>query len=606
MNLIQTSLDQRTFKKLRRLYIIALATIAISVLISQVLMGKFLEEQEADSRLVNLSGRQRMLSQKLTKESLLISLEQDPEQRQIIGNDLEETLRLWTASHNILQSGSDSLDLPEDQSPEIAEMYRELQPYYEDILAATASILQKAEEDPSVASREFNGELETIRENEAPFLTGMNAIVNRYDAEAFQKVRRLQRWEVYLTIFTLLVLLAEFLIIFLPTARAVKKNMAKLLQAEQKALKMARDADVLSEAKEKSVKELRALGQAMDQILLFARITPDGSILHIGEKFSRLFQFRKFQLEPRFSEVLSIHENEQLAIDRLIALNKKTGWQGEIKGTNKDHKDIWLEMSLVPFRTGEDKTELIIIGVDITKNKEAQLKIEQLTKENFEEKIRQQNTISKKIIENQENEQNRIAKDIHDGIGQMLTGLKYNLESIDLTDPQKAGDKIENLKDLTTKILQGVRTATFNLTPPELTDYGIVPALQKLTEELSSLTGKEIVFFNKTDFNRRLDSLIEINLYRITQEAINNAIKYAESTHIIVTISHSEQLLSISIDDNGKGFDPENTKKEKNGKGGMGMTFMKERIKYINGRLFINSSPNEGTRVTLNVPLKES
>jgi signal transduction histidine kinase len=257
---------------------------------------------------------------------------------------------------------------------------------------------------------------------------------------------------------------------------------------------------------------------------------------------------------------------------------------------------------MIPFHAGE-LSELIVICLDITKRKEAQLEVQQLTQESFEEKMLQQQVISRQIIENQENEQNRIAKDIHDGIGQMLTGLKYLLESVDLTDGEKAGVKLEKLKELTANIIKGVRTATFNLTPPELKDYGLVPALTELTQELSKLTGKEIILMNKSGFNQRLDSLMEINLYRITQEAINNAIKYAESTLILVTVTHSSKILSITIDDNGKGFDKKSIKLKPDKDGGMGLTFMQERIKYISGRLFINSSPERGTRVTLNVPL---
>ena len=133
-----------------------------------------------------------------------------------------------------------------------------------------------------------------------------------------------------------------------------------------------------------------------------------------------------------------------------------------------------------------------------------------------------------------------------------------------------------------------------------------MPAITKLTTELMKLTGKHIMLYNKTDFNQRLDSLAEINIYRITQEAINNAIKYADSKHILVSISHSEEILSIVIDDNGKGFDSNKIKNLKNADGGgMGLTFMKERIKYINGRLFLTSELNKGTRVTLNIPLQE-
>ncbi len=601
----RSSLDQHTFIKLRRLYILALTAIALSVLISQLFIGKFLEEQEGDSKLINISGRQRMLSQKLTKESLLLFETKDPGEREKLAQSLDKSLQRWTTSHKILQQGSDSLNIISEQSDEIRQKFTEISPYYKSIQEAAQILVLKIEENPERPSEDFSAEIAQIKENEVSFLEIMDAMVNQYDEEAHKRVERLQHWELFLTIFTLSILLLEFFFIFLPAAKGVKNNIKNLIHAESQAVKMARNADEISEAREKSVKELRALGQAMDQILLFARITPNGDILHIGERFSKLFQFKKFNLETKFSEVLSPKENEQLNIEKLISAHKRNGWQGEVKATTKNKKDIWLELSIVPFQPEKERTELIIIGVEITKNKEAQLKIEELTRKSYEEKMRQQSLISKKIIENQENEQNRIAKDIHDGIGQMLTGLKYNLESVDFRYPEKAEEKIESLKELSTKIIQGVRAATFNLTPPELTDHGIVPALQKLTEELSKLTGKEIILFNKTGFSQRLGNISEINLYRITQEAVNNAIKYAGSTHIIVSVSHSKEILSISIEDNGKGFDPEKIAQEKNGSRGMGLTFMKERVKFINGRLFINSAPTEGTRVTLNFPLKQ-
>jgi signal transduction histidine kinase len=404
-------------------------------------------------------------------------------------------------------------------------------------------------------------------------------------------------------VLTLLILLGEFLFIFWPTAKSVKATLAQLLSAEKKAKKMAFNADELSVSKEKSIRELRALSQAIDETLLFARISPNGDLIHMGNKFSRLFKFSKFKKEIFFWTILSSNENEQLLIEDVINKHKKTGWQGEVKATIKGGEDVWLEMSIVPYRPTEDKSELLIIASEITAKKQGQIEIERLTKESFEEKMSQQKIISSKIIENQEKEQNRIAKDVHDGIGQMLTGLKYNLESININDVEKTASKIEHLKELTTNIIKGVRTATFNLTPPELSDHGVVPAISKLTKELGKLTGKEILFYNKTDFNERLDSLVEINIYRIVQEAINNAIKYADSSHILVSLSHSKNILSIVIDDDGKGFEPSKVKKVKNGDGGMGMTFMRERIKYVEGRLFLNSELEQGTRVTLNIPI---
>ena len=599
------SLDQRTFQRLSRLYIIALSAIALSVVISQILIRKHLQDQESDSSVINVAGRQRMLSQKLTKEIVSIASETDLEKRIALKDQLKQTLNLWELSHNALQNGNDSLGLPGTNSAVVSKMFEELNPKFEVIKVASKSIIGKIENIPPLPVTSFEDDIEKIKQAESEFLTSMDDIVNQYDYEADQKVKWLRKLELFIMGITLALLLAEFLFIFWPTAKTVKKSLAELIQAEKTAKRMAYEADLLSIEKEKSIKELKALSHAMDETLLFARINSNGVITHMGNKFSRLFKFNNFNANASFYEVLSPLENERTAIENLVVNNRKTGWQGEVKATTKEGQAVWLEMAIIPFSPTDEKSELLIIASEITKRKEGQIEIERLTKESFEERMNQQKIISSKIIENQEKEQNRIAKDVHDGIGQMLTGLKYNLESIDVSDVTKTASKIEHLKELTANIIKGVRTATFNLTPPELTDHGIVPALTKLTSELARLTGKNIVLYNRTDFNQRLDSLAEINIYRITQEAINNAIKYAESTHILVSLSNSDELLSIVIDDNGKGFDPAKVKHVKNGDGGMGMTFMKERIKYINGRIFINSEIGKGTRVTLNIPLKE-
>lgn len=598
-----SSLDQHTFDRLSRLYIIALSTIAFSVVISQFLVRKHLNDQQSDSSIINVAGRQRMLSQKLTKEILSLSTEDSLSERIKLKENVKKTLKLWTLSHNALQNGNDSLGLPGKNSTVIKQKFKVLNPTFDSISNATKAIIEKIENIPPLPREAFTQEIDIVVQNEGHFLLVMDQIVNQYDIEADAKVTWLRNLELWLMVLTLLILLAEFLFIFWPTAKSVKTILAELLMAEKKAKKMAFDADELSTAKEKSIKELRALSHAMDETMLFARVTPNGALVHMGKKFSRLFKFTKFNITANFAQVLSIHENEQLIIENLINKHKKTGWQGEVKATTKDNHDVWLEMAIIPFSPTEERHELLIIASEITARKQAQLEIARLTKESFEEKMNQQKVVSSQIIENQEKEQNRIAKDVHDGIGQMLTGLKYNLESIDIKDIEKTASKIEHLKELTSNIIKGVRTATFNLTPPELSDHGIVPAISKLALELSKLTGKNIVLFNKTDFNQRLDSLVEINIYRIVQEAINNAIKYAESTHILVSLSHSENILSIVVDDNGKGFNPDKVKKVKNGDGGMGMTFMRERIKYIDGRFFLNSEIGKGTRVTLNIPI---
>jgi len=592
--------EKITFKNLRRWYLFALWTIAITIILSQLLIQYNLKQQLSDSKIINISGKQRMLSQRITKEVLILNFVSDTSQKKGISH-LRNVLSLWVTNQNALENGSDSLAFPKEKSEELSKLYQEIKPSFNIIVESVNLFILNLEQKKSYSENQTL--VQKILKNEGSFLSKMNEIVSQYDKEAHEKVTEQRKTEYWIFGFTLLVLLLEFIFIFKPTNKKIEKLIAKLLSSEKKALKLAYDTEIISEIKENSVKELKSLNYAMENTLLYCRIAPDGSIIHIGEKFAKLLNYTKFSSHKTFSQVLTTDEKEQLNIDRIIFEKQRSGWQGEINIINREGQNIWLDLSMVPVTIKKEESELLIVCFNITERKKAQREVERLNIENSTEKINQQKIISSKIVENQENEQNRIAKEIHDGIGQMLTGLKFSLESINLDDKEKSAQKIEYLKKLSLDIIKGVRTATFNLMPPELSDHGIVSSIAKLTQELSKLTGKEILFYNKTDFNQRLDSLIEINIYRLTQEAINNAIKYAESSHIIVQLSHSETLLSVIVDDNGKGFDMASVDKKRNSESGMGLLFMKERIQYINGRVFFNSIPGEGTRITFNIPI---
>lgn len=595
------SIDTISFKNLRRLYLFALLTIAITVLLSQLLIQYNLHSQLSDSRIINISGKQRMLSQKLTKEVLILNFVTDTAKKNEEVIRINETLSLWKTTHYNLEKGNDSLGFPKEKSQALTALFQSIKPNFDAIVNATTLFLENKKAHKN--EPENQKLVQTILENQGLFLSKMNQIVGEYDKGALEKVTLQSKTEYAILAFTLFVLLLEFQFIFKPTNEKVEKLISKLLSSEKKALKLAYNTEIISEIKENSVKELKSLNYAMENTLLYCRVAPDGTVIHIGEKFSKLLQYNPFVSDKTFSQVLTPIEKEQLIIDRIITEKQRSGWQGELNITNRNGESLWLDLSMIPVTIKKEESELLVICFDITERKKAEEEVERLNTENVTDKINQQKIISSKIVENQENEQNRIAREIHDGIGQMLTGLKFSLESINLDDKEKSAQKIEYLKKLSLDIIKGVRTATFNLMPPELSDHGIVSSIAKLTQELSKLTGKNILFYNKTNFDKRLDSLIEINIYRLTQEAINNALKYADSTHIIVQLSHSNSILSITIDDNGKGFDINGAEKKRNSESGMGLVFMKERIQYINGRVFINSIPGEGTRITFNIPI---
>ena len=387
----------------------------------------------------------------------------------------------------------------------------------------------------------------------------------------------------------------------------IRETISDLIQGKLKSEEDNRQIKRIFKEKEESLRELQELNFAIDNAALFTDISMDGFPSFISKKFLNLLGETGEPSKTHLSEILTQDEGQQQYLREILSSKNKNIRMEEIEITTKLQERIWLEMSIIPIYQSREKQSILILCSDITKRKKTQDKVEQLTKQNYEERMKQKQLQASQVVAGQEEERKRIAKAIHDGIGQMLTALKFNIESINPKQKEKTEEKITYLKELTSELIKGVRTATFNLTTPELEDHGIFPALQKMTQELSKLTGKKVLFENKAKEPIRFEPLAETNIYRVTQEAVNNAIKYAEANYILVTLNLNENLLSVVIDDDGKGFDTSILDKppKNNSEGGMGVFFMKERIGYINGRLFFNSTAGEGTRVTINYKLNQ-
>lgn len=595
------TLDQETFVKVRKWYLLAFATIALTVIIAQILIQQHLSSQLNDSRVINVAGRQRAFSQKLVKDALLLNTAKTESDLTKHLTNLSKTLKVWTVSHQGLQFGNDSIGLPKESDPEILALYNEINPHHQAMVLAAQSILQSNEQVGGFATQ-----IDQLLENERYFLVKMDSIVNEYDAKSKSKLQNLRYKELSLFALSLLILGLEIVFIFRPLSLQIKRTISSLISSKKESEERAAENKQLLVEKERSLSRLQELNFAIDNAALFASIRNDGSVVFMSKKLQSLLHLKETDLNKPIAAILTSEEGQQQYLREILTNKRKQIRTEEIELKIKDSQRIWLDMSIIPIHQSGLEQSVLILCNDITLRKKNQEKIEELTKQNYEDDIRRQQIQASQIVESQEEERKRIAKDIHDGIGQMLTALKFNIESINLDHVEKSKEKIDYLKTLTADLIKGVRTATFNLNPPELQDHGLLPALQKMTQELRKLTGKNILFENNVHENIRFNSLAETNIYRVTQEAVNNAIKYADSSYILVTIALNEEMLSIKIDDDGKGFDPKKieTAPKNNSEGGMGVYFMKERINYINGRIFINSLRGEGTRVTINYNLK--
>lgn len=589
----QESADKGVFSRLRRAYLLALSLIALALIGEQILVNGFLESQANDANIVNVAGRQRMLSQRIAKRSVFRFFEQ--RNSVAIAEETEE----WIARHEWLKRQLfDHAVFPQ---------LTELDPTMQGMLTLVEGVsqLDSLQARPQDAMRVDRSKAEQrvaeIDSLSEVFLQQMDAIVAEVSVTASGKVAKLQQTKWWLVLISLGILLLEALFIFRPISRFVRRQFTRLAAEKDAQVAARSEAERASIERERSLSELQSLNQAIDEAALFATLRQDGAILYLSRKFRKVLGLRDNPKERLLPELLHPEEGRQTYFANLVNTARAATWQGEWMVLDATGMEHWLEVALIPARQRGSATELFLLASEVTERKRARQALDGLNQERLLEEVERGKQRSRQITDAQEKERLRIARDLHDGIGQQLTSLKFSLESLRPETPERNAEKIPQLRELSKEIIRSVRTATFNLAPPELTDYGLVAALEKMATELSRLTGERIVFQNK-GFSNRLDPTAEINLYRIIQEAVNNAIKYAGANYILIALSCGKSLLSITIDDDGDGFDPDELAEEANG-GGHGLTNMEDRIHDINGRIFLRSDPESGTRITINVPI---
>ncbi len=200
-------------------------------------------------------------------------------------------------------------------------------------------------------------------------------------------------------------------------------------------------------------------------------------------------------------------------------------------------------------------------------------------------------------LEAEENERERLSKELHDGLGQTLTALKLQIESFDYNRlNEESANKLKLLSNSVDLAVDDIRRISNNLMPSVLKEFGIAASLRYLVETLNVSQNLEILF----DSQRLPFTLVKhakINIYRIVQEALNNAIKHAETSKIYLSMKYQNDILRISVKDQGKGFLPESVTTINHN----GLLNMKERAESIGAILGIESKINIGTTISLTI-----
>ena len=210
----------------------------------------------------------------------------------------------------------------------------------------------------------------------------------------------------------------------------------------------------------------------------------------------------------------------------------------------------------------------------------------------------------RKIVTTQEDERSRIARDLHDTLGQRLTALRLKIASLKESygKDDELGARIERLGEIGAKLDEEVSFLAWELRPAALDDLGLVAAAGNYVQEWSRHFNIPADFHSSGLKNKRLDPAIETNLYRIVQEALNNVFKHAKASQASVVLERRQKLVVLVIEDDGKGFDPKANTKVKSSGRGLGLVSMRERAALVGGTVEIESAPGRGTTVFVKVP----
>jgi signal transduction histidine kinase len=214
------------------------------------------------------------------------------------------------------------------------------------------------------------------------------------------------------------------------------------------------------------------------------------------------------------------------------------------------------------------------------------------------ETMRQQEVATRAIIEAEETERKRIAAELHDGVGQMMSAARMNMsvfESDLQFKDERQKNSFENMLNLVDESCREIRNVSHQMMPLAIQKQGLKQALQTFIDKIN----RQIIHIDlhTENLNERMDSDTESLLYRIIQECVNNTLKHAEASRLDISVIRDAEGISATIEDNGKGFDINNLKD------GIGLKNIRTRVAYLKGTVEIDSSIGNGTLVAIHVPL---
>jgi len=278
-------------------------------------------------------------------------------------------------------------------------------------------------------------------------------------------------------------------------------------------------------------------------------------------------------LEMKIFDILTDLEEVKIRIQKCLAKDRK----------NFNIEEVFFQNKYLGFKGRKISGGMVVSVADNTSIKESKY------------------IALNSLMEGQELERKRLARDIHDGIGPILSTVKMNLANIedDIVNPAPIlKEKFRRSYQMIDEAAGDLRSISHNLMPKVLSDFGLSEALETLCEKIDATRSINVEFIN-TGLYDRLDEVTELGLYRICQELINNTLKYAHAKKVTLQLIKRNEAIRLMYEDDGIGFDPEKVTN------GIGLMNIENRARALAGQSVIDSRPDKGMTATIEIPINK-
>jgi len=325
---------------------------------------------------------------------------------------------------------------------------------------------------------------------------------------------------------------------------------------------------------------------------------PDSGRVSWSEELYRIFGVTQQDVPPSFENYLErLHPEDRQQSGAMVARalidNRPFSMLERVVRPGGEVRYVRSQGDVVRNERGKP-IKVLVACLDITDQRHSESALRQAAQD--------LHGLTRRLVQAEEVERRRLARELHDRVGQSLSALNINLDIISRDSqalPPALRQRLEDSLGLVDGTLQSIESVMADLRPPLLDEYGLAAALGWHSEEWTRRTGVQVTVTDRTpDAAKGARPEAAVALFRIAQEALNNVLKHAQAKHVRIDVSATDEELVLDVHDDGRGFDPRAARR-----GRWGMTTMRERAEAAGGQLHVDATPGQGTRIHARVPL---